>query len=224
MSEVNYELAAQQYADLHNKILAHFAGDAFKDEVRVAKSEFFDNAGILDEHSANFELRMSQFFDWYLMTRDLAGYGQTPLEVVYSTRELRFDPEEIVLIDKLRSHRHGIFEFSKIKGADIYLKDLLKNDKVIVKSSPWIYGFDSDELFEARLIPYQDTYIFTKGFCFHPKEAKKYILSEIKRHRKDPDLNPEDMMLKLLKMRYKFERYRHVKIDMIYSSDSKVGV
>jgi hypothetical protein len=55
------------------------------------------------------------------------------------------------------------------------------------------------------------------------RDAKKYILSEIKRHKKNPDLDPNLMMLKLIKMRYKFERYRHVKVDMIYSSDSKVG-
>src|SRR4051794_17035481 len=96
-----YEQSAKVYFQLIEKILAHFAGEEFKDELRLAKSEFFDNAGILDENSPQYELRLSQFFDWYLMTRDLKGYGQTPLESVYSTRELRFSPEEILLIDKL---------------------------------------------------------------------------------------------------------------------------
>ncbi len=212
-----------QYQLLVEKILAHFGGDLFKDEVRMAKSEFFDNAGILDEHSDHFELRMSQFFDWYFFTRELKGYAQTPLEAVYMARELRFAPEEIVLIDKLKQHRHSIFQFIKIKDKDIYIKDLIKNEKMVVKQSPWTFGFDSEELFEARLIPAGDSWVFTKGFCFHPMDAKKYILAEIKRHKKDPDLNPEDMMLKLVKMRYKFERYRHVKIDMIYSNESRLG-
>ncbi|GIL18040.1 MAG: hypothetical protein BroJett040_17910 [Oligoflexia bacterium] len=211
-----------EYFALMEKILHHFAGDLFREEVKMAKSQFFDNAGILDENAPQYELRMSQFFDWYLFTRDLSGYGQTPLEVVYMTRELRFSPEEMSLIEKLREHRHSLFEFTKIKDSDIYIKDLMRGDKIVVKKSPWVFGFDSDEIFEARLIPVGDTFIFTKGFCFHPAEAKKYILSEIKRHKKDPDLNPEDMMLKLIKMRYRFERYRHVKIDMIYSNDSKV--
>lgn len=140
------------------------------------------------------------------------------------SRELRFSPEELLLIEKMKIHRHGIFEFLKVKNGDVYIKDLLKNEKLVVKSSPWTTGFDSDELFEARLIPHDGNWIFTKGFCFHPVDAKKYILSEVKRHRKDPDLNPEDALLKLVKMRYKFERYRHVKIDMIYSDSSKVGV
>lgn len=216
--------AAHQYYQLMEKILHHFAGEAFRDEVRMAKSEFFDNAGILDEKSDHFELRMSQFFDWYFFTREMKGYALTPLESIHTVRELRFSPEETGLIEKLRAHRHSLFEFIKLKDNNIHIKDLLRGSKLIVKESPWTYGFDSDEIFEARLIPFEDTFVFTKGFCFHPVDAKKFILSEIKRHKKDPDLNPEDMMLRLIKMRYKFERYRHVKIDMIYSNESKVGL
>ncbi len=212
-----------QYFEIIDKILAHYAGEQFKEEVRQAKSEFFDNAGILEEHSDQYELRMSQFFDWYFFTRELKGFAQTPLDAVFMARELRFTPEEISCIDRLKQHRHSIFEFIKIKGSDLYIKDLLSNKKIVIKDSPWTFGFDSNELFEARMIPHGENWIFTKGFCFHPEEAKKYILQEIKQHRKEPDLDPEVMMLKLVKMRYKYERYRHVKIDMIYTNEFKMG-
>lgn len=215
--------ASQKYYQVSEKILSHYAGELFKEEVRVAKSEFFDNAGILDEHSEQFELRMSQFFDWYFFTRELKGYAQTPLEAVFMARELRFTPEELSLIEQLKTHKHSLFQFVKLKGDELTIKDLIANQKIVVRGSPFTFGFDPEEIFEARLIPFGDNWIFTKGFCFHPQDAKKYILSEIKRHKKDPDLDPEDMMLKLLKMRYKFERYRHVKIDMIYSNESRLG-
>lgn len=223
MKEINSSAASLAYTQLMDKILHHFAGPQFQDEVRLAKSEFFDNAGILDEHSEQFELRMSQFFDWFLFTREMKGFAQTPLEAVHMARELRFTPEENAGIDKLRQHRHSLFQFIKLKDQDMTIKDLVTGDKLVVKQSPWTFGFDPEEIFEARLIPEGNSWIFTKGFCFHPMDAKKYILSEIKRHKKDPDLNPEDMMLKLVKMRYKFERYRHVKIDMIYSNESRLG-
>ena len=214
-----------QYYSLIDRILQHFAGEGFKEEVRRAKAEFFDNAGILEETSDQYEFRMSQFFDWYLFTRDLRGYSLTPLESVHMARELRFDADETARIEHLKSHRHGLFEFVKIKNdSDVYLKDLIKGDKLVVKKSPWTHGFEKDELFEARLIPHGDSYLFCKGFCFHPVDAKKFILNEVKRHKKDPDLNPEELYLRLMKMRYKFERYRHVKIEQIYSNESKVGL
>jgi len=215
---------AKSYFQLIDKILQHFAGDLFREEIAVAKSQFFDNAGILDESSPQYELRMNQFFDWYFFTRDLRGFGQTPLESFQTARELRLVLEEVRLVEKLKNHRHSLFEFLKVKGTDIYLRDLLHGDKLMVRLSPWNYGFESDEIFEVRLIPHEDTWIFTKGFCFHPAEARKFIMGEVKRHKKDPDLNVDAMMLRLLRMRYKFERYRHVNPTLIYSADSKLGV
>lgn len=213
-----------EYEKLIEKILNHFVGEAFRDELTMAKKEFFEKAGTLDENSGHFEARMSQFYDWYFFTRDLKGYGQTPLEACHMVRELRFSAEEEKQLEVLKQSRHSIFEFIKIKGNDVHIKDLLANSKLVVKQSPWVFGFDPDELFQVRLIPHGDSFVFTRGFCFHPESAKKYILSEIKIHRKDPDLDPENLMLKLLKMRYRFEQYKHVKPEMIYSNDSKLGV
>ncbi len=205
-----------------DKILSHFAGVDFLDEVRQAKGEFFDNAGILEEESPAFELRMNQFFDWYFFTRKLSGYSQTPLHSCYTVRELRFVDEEKRAIDDLLAHKHSLFSFIKVQGEDLLIKNLFTNEKMTIKNSPWTVGFNQDEIFEVRLIPALDNWNFTKGFCFHPNSANKYIHFEIKRHLKDPDLDPEDLMLRLVKMRYAFERYRHLKPDAIYAANSKV--
>ena len=213
-----------EYEKLIEKILNHFVSDAFKDELATAKKEFFENAGTLDENSEHYESRMAQFYDWYFFTRELMGFGQTPLDACHLVRELRFTEAEMAQIEVLKKHRHSIFEFIKIKNGDVYIKDLLANKKLVVKESPYVFGFDADELFEVRLIPQGDSYIFTRGFCFHPESAKKFILSEVKRHRKDPDLDPDVMMLRLIKMRYKFEQYKHVRPEMIYSNEGKLGI
>ncbi|QDK36836.1 hypothetical protein [Bdellovibrio sp. NC01] len=213
-----------EYEKIIEKILNHFVSDAFKDELALAKKEFFENAGTLDENAQHYESRMAQFYDWYFFTRELVGYKQTPLEACHLVRELRFTPEEMDIIEILKQHRHSLFEFIKIKNGDVYIKDLLANKKLIVKQSPYVFGFDPDEIFEVRLIPVGDSFIFTRGFCFHPESAKKFILSEVKRHRKDPDLDPDVMMLRLIKMRYKFEQYKHVRPEMIYSNEGKLGI
>ncbi|MGE3756826.1 MAG: hypothetical protein AB7H97_03670 [Pseudobdellovibrionaceae bacterium] len=209
---------------LLEKVLAHFAGEQFKDEVRMAKIEFFENAGILDEASDHFELRMSQFFDWYFFTRKLSGFQQTPLEAAHMPRELRFSTQENEVLERLKQTRHSLFEFIKFKNKELTVRDLFKDKKITIPDCPWTYGFNSEELFEARLVPYNSTFAFTKGVCFHPPEANKFILSEIKKHRKDPDLNPDIFMLRLIKMRYKYERYKHVKLEQIYSNENKVGI
>lgn len=213
-----------EYEKLIEKILNHFVSEAFKDELIAAKKEFFVNAGTLDENSEHYESRMAQFYDWYFFTRELQGFGQTPLDACRLVRELRFSDEEVKTIEVLKNHRHSIFEFIKIKNGDVYIKDLLANKKLVVKQASYIFGFDADELFEVRLIPQGDSFVFTRGFCFHPESANKFILSEVKRHRKEPDLDPDALMLRLIKMRYKFEQYKHVKPEMIYSNEGKLGI
>lgn len=213
-----------EYEKLIEKILNHFVSEGFKDELALAKKEFFENAGTLDENSDHYESRMAQFYDWYFFTRELKGFGQTPLDSCQLVRELRFSDEELKALEVLRRNRHSLFEFIKIKNGDVYIKDLLANKKLIVKESSYVFGFDPDEIFEARLIPNGESFVFTRGFCFHPESVKKFIMGEVKRHRKDPDLDPDILMLRLTKMRYKFEQYKHVKPEMIYSNQGKLGI
>lgn len=213
-----------EFEKVIEKILNHFVGENFKDELALAKKEFFENAGTLDENSDHYDSRMAQFYDWYFFTRELVGYKQTPLECCHLVRDLRFTDEEQAIIEVLKQHRHSIFEFIKIKDGDVYIKDLLSNKKLVVKKSSYVFGFDPDELFEVRLIPQGDSFVFTRGFCFHPESVKKFILGEVKRHRKDLDLDPDLMMLRLIKMRYKLEQYKHVKPDLIYVNEGKLGI
>lgn len=210
------------FEKLIEKILQHFAGENLRDELIMAKKHFFGNVTLSDENSEQFEMRMAQFYDWYFFTRSLSGYGQTPLKSCFMARELRFSDQEKVLLEAFNKNIHSLFQFIKMKDQDVHIKNLFNGKKLIVKKSPWIYGFEVDEFFEARLIPFGETYVFTRGLCFHPQSASAYILSEIKAHSLDPDLNPDDLMLKLIKMRYKFEQYKHLQPDMIYSNDSKV--
>ena len=213
-----------EFEVLMEKILTIFAGPSFQDELNKSKKFFFESTVPNEENPELFDQRMSQFFDWYFFSRELDGFGQTPLDVCENSRELRFSPEEQKALQLMRQHRHSIFQFIKLKGEDVHIKDLLRNEKLVVKKSRQIFGFDTEEFFEARLIPTGDSYVFSRGFCFHPASAQKYILNEVKKHKKNPDLDPEELLLRLIKMRYKFEQYRHVKPELIYSENSKVGI
>ncbi len=209
---------------LIEKILNHFAGPLFFDELKMAQKEFFDQTSLDQDFSKHFELRMNQFYDWYFFSRKLSNFGQTPLESCFLVRELRFTEEEIAMIDILKKNIHSLFEFVKIKNSDVYIKDLVKNQKMVVKNSKVIFGFNEEELFETRLIQINGYFVFLKGFCFHPATVKKIILAEIKKYRKNSDLDPEALMFRLMKMRYKYEQYKHVKPELIYQNESKISI
>jgi len=218
----------QSYYLFLDKCLTHFVQGQFAEELVRARNIFFESSSVVDEISAAYEMRMAQFFDWYFFDYELMGYGLTPLNSLNMIRGLRLEPEEQALIEPLKANRHSLFEIQKLRGEELILKDLLRGDKVHVPVGD--VKLEGTEIFEARLLPFQksqsgfltasrEQWVFSRGFCFHPHEAVAYIQSEIKKHRKNPDYGANEMMLKLLKMKYKAERLRHVRIDMIYSDN-----
>jgi hypothetical protein len=217
-------LTIEQFEGAYLKLVGHFATAKYQDELNMARKEFFENAGTLDENKPNYALRMSQFYDWYFLTRPLKGHMQTPLMVVDIQRDLRLTEEDQEVINVLKKARHSLFELVKVKKGEITLKDLFKNEKLTVNTDQHIFEFDEKEFFEIRIIELNGKKYFLKGFCFHPESAQKFILAEVKTYQKNPDLDPADFMLRLVKMRYKFEQYRHVKPEMIYTNENKLGL
>jgi hypothetical protein len=204
------------------KLTSHFTGSEFAKEVKLAKSEFFERAGIIDETDSTFDVRMSQFLDWYLFTRKLSQHELTPLALAKQSNGVLKLEGEAKWLESLTSLQHSLFEFIKAKGDDIYIRDLMAGKKIIIKNSPITVGFSPDEVFDARLIPNDDSFIFTRGFCFHPPGARKYITREIKRVKKLTPDEKEQMMLKLIKMRYRTDQYKHIDVTHIYTDESKL--
>ena len=218
------------YDALIEKLMQHFSTGEFTVEVNAAKKQFFENAGVFDEESSDFEQKMTQFMDWFLFSRPFEGQASTPIQLIHQGKiSLPLSPDEIDQLDHLVKNRHGIFEFLKLKNEDVYIKDLFAGEKLVIKNSAVTIGFEKDQLFEARLIPIDDTFVFTQSFCFHPPGASKYILKEIKRVRKlkeetERDRERESLLMKLFRMRYKFEQYRHVDLKEIYTNEPRLRI
>lgn len=210
------------YDELTERLIVHFAGEKFAADVTAAKKLFFDEAGIMDEENAAFEMRMTQFLEWYLFSRPLGSSPLTPAQIGLQAEDVPISEAERPLFENLANSRHSLFELLKIRGEDIYVRDLFQGTRLIIRGSPIRIGFSREEIFDARLIPTGEEFSFSRAFCFHPEDASPYILSEVKKLRKAPPPAREALMLRLLKMRYKFEQYRHLKLDYVYTNEKKV--
>ena len=207
------------------KLIRHYTGAIFADELSLAKKQFFDNTGSLDEGKSNYNLRMHQFYEWYFLTRPLKSYMKTPLAVCDQHRDLRLTEDDLNVIQLLKNtHQHLLFEYLKTKKNTILVKNLLTNKKIEIELENFVFGFDSKEFFQARIVEINGKKYFLDSFCFHPESAQKFILEEIKILQKNKDLSLEDLLLRLNKMRYKFEQYKHVKPEFIYTNDNKLGL
>lgn len=215
------------YDELLDRLTDYFTGPEFHDEVTKAKEDFFGQMGAgLDaansEDAQNFEVKMSQFLDWYLFTRNLESRGVPPVRWALESVDFKIDESEREAYANIAEARHSVFEFLKLSGKNVYLRDLFTGKKIILKDSHLTDGFNRDEYFETRVIPSEDSYVFSRGFCFHPAEARKFILKEIKRVKKQGHSVHEELMSKFMKMRYKYDQYRHVALKHIYTNESKM--
>lgn len=211
------------FDELIDRLTVFFTGDRFRDDVAKAKKEFFDEAGVMDEENEAFEMRMTQFLEWYLFTRKLTDVGLPPAQYALQLEDFEMTSEERPAFENLAVTRHSLFEFLKVRGDDIHIRDLFLDKKIVIPGSIIRIGFNRDEIFDARLIPEGENFHFSRAFAFHPSEASKYIMTEVKKLRKSgTEDEREGFMLRLLKMRYKYEQYRHLKLDYVYTNEKKV--
>jgi len=214
------------YDALIEKLMQHYTMARYMPEVESAKGDFFERAGTFDEASLDFELKMAQFTDWYLFTRKMDASGRSGIEMVLDDPNYPITEEERPLYLNLRNSRHSLFEFTKLKGDDVYIRDLFTGFKYVIRHSHLTQGFSKDEYFEARLIPHDGSFVFSNAFCFHPAVVSKFILTEVKRINKMPEEEQaparEELLARLFKMKNKHEQYRHLDIQEIYSNESKL--
>jgi hypothetical protein len=216
------------YEPLIERLMQHYTGTRYLSEVEAAKGDFFERAGSFDEASVDFELKMAQFTDWYLFSRPMQASGRAALEMVLDDPHFKIKEDERPLFLNLRNSRHSLFEFQKLKGDDVYIRDLFTGFKYVIRQSRLTQGFNKDEYFEARLIPFDGGFVFSNSFCFHPSVVAKFILKEVKRVNKLPEEEQaqarEELISRLFKMKNKHEQYRHLDIQQIYSNESKLKI
>jgi hypothetical protein len=216
------------YEPLIDRLMQHYTSGRYLPEVQAAKEQFFEKAGTFDEMSLDFESKMAQFVDWYLFSRRMNLTGEVAAEMALDDPGFAMTPEDRVAYLNLRNSRHSLFEYQRLKGSDVHIRDLFTGFKYTIHNSRVTQGFNKEEFFEARLVPAPDGFVFASSFCFHPAVVAKFIQQEIKRISGLPDEEQgrarEELIARLFKMKHKHEQYRHLDVQQIYSNDSKLRI
>ena len=94
------------FEEMIDRLIVFFTGDRFRDDVAKAKKEFFDEAGVMDEENEAFEMRMTQFLEWYLFSRRLTAIGLTPAQYALQLEDFEMTSEERPAFENLAVVRH----------------------------------------------------------------------------------------------------------------------
>lgn len=211
------------YGDAIEKLSIYFSSPTYKKEILAAKSEFFGDVGVDDKESERYEQWMNIFFDWYLFKRPISGTTLPPAQYALEIDEFQqLHGDEKRIFMNLGKTENVLLQFIKIKGDFVFFKDLFRKRKVKVVCNEFVITLEKGDICDARLIPEDSHYFFTKGFCVHPNEANKFILKEVKALKKAEQEAQEAFQIELIRMFFKMEQYSHLRCDQIYSRNSKV--
>lgn len=212
------------YPEAIEKLSIYFTSEKYQEDVLDAKREYFADVGIDDKESDRYEQWMNIFFDWYLFSRPISGSNMPPASFAMEIDEFQqLLGDEKVLFKNLSQSQHSLLQFIKVKGDFVYFKDLFRKKKCKVRNKEFTITLEKGNICDARLIPEdEDVFSFTNGFCIHPMEANPFILKEVKALKKASEEEWVEFQIQLVRMFFKMEQYRHLKLDQIYTRNSKV--
>jgi hypothetical protein len=165
-------------SDNINQLVEEITRDHPQDDIFQAKKEFHKISGEIFEDDKSFESRMGSFLEWYTFDRICPESESTPLQQYLQNQSIT--PESRELVEAISQGIHGLFIAKKIKSDCVVVIDVMDDEKYRVLENQGSILFNSDDLFEGRVIPYKGQYYFTDHFCYHPKAVIGFILSKIK--------------------------------------------
>src|SRR6476619_3838353 len=199
----------QSYQPYFEELIAFGSTEDRKDDLIAAKRDFFEQTGEVFEDDKTFEMRMASFLEFYLFDRPSPVTGKTPAQELHE----RGGPDRSPNLRGFTETIHGLFEVRKLGKGEVRLRELFSGKDFDVTERRQLAGLEKGDLLEARLIPHGGHLWFSSAFIYHPKDAAKPILKEVKRRKKkEPHRTPKEMAWDCAKRALKTERYRQIAV------------
>ena len=195
-----------------DKIIDQYTQGDYYDLLVRAKDEFTTLTGKIDEETNEYESRMYTFNDWYIF-----NFRREDNRRIIDDYIQNYDLESD-LSKSLYNINFSLFQFVKINyKKQIVLKDILHNEKFVLKKEECNLALLEDDLFIGRLVSLEDRNYLLKGVTTLPREVLTQLKKQAKKVRK---LNSreavEDFLMTLEKLKVKSLHYGHLNSEKIF--------
>jgi len=195
-----------------DKIMDIYTQGEYYDLLVKAKDEFTTLTGKIDEEANEYESRMYTFNDWYIF-----NFRREDNRRIIDDYIQNYDLESD-LSKSLYNLNFSLFQFVKINfKKQIVLKDILHNEKYVLKKEECNLALLEDDLFIGRLVSLEDRNYLLKGVTTLPREVLTPLKKQAKKIRK---LNSreaeEDFLMTLEKLKVKSLHYGHLNSEKIF--------
>ena len=189
--------------------LQRFGDDAFHAELIAARVEYFAGLGQISENEDSFEAHLDRFLDWFLFERKLPQTGQTPVQTYIEQKSNSLGPDDMLIYEGFSKNIHSLFQVRKTDKGGVHLRDLFTKAKYYIEEDV-PHAFTKGQTFEARLIPYKNSWRFSRGYIFHPLSATKIINKRVKKISIEDEESQKALIRDLAIRRLKADRYKHI--------------
>jgi len=161
--------------------LFEFAAKAIpSDQILEAKKAYQKETGEIYEDDNSYDSRMALFLEWYLFDDYTVGKSQTPLEILIEENPNAWNNDKLEIYKSITKSIQGLFLVKKIKDETVKVLNLFTDEIYLAHEKDSRLIFRKNDIFQGRLIFFQEQFHFTGNFCFHPEKTHKYIKQEVK--------------------------------------------
>jgi hypothetical protein len=195
-----------------DKVLGLYTQGQFFAELKEAKDKYFSLTGKLDEDKDEFEPRMNSFNDWYIFQHRQKDGSKVIEEYI------RNNVLDEVLSQAFLNVNHSLFEFNRSSfRKQIVLKDILHDEKIVLKKDHPIISLMEGDVFTGRVIKYKSEHYLLKGVCILPQGVKSILKKQSKKVRKLNSFEDElNFLLHLEALKTKAMHYSHIDPTKIF--------
>jgi hypothetical protein len=183
-----------------NTLIKIATSDLFSENILEARNEYKINTGNVYEDDKSYESKMALFLDWYIFSRIDLKSNKTILEKIIDRDKEILSRNVLKAFEDFTKSIHGIFLAKKIKEHSAQVINLFDKKKYEVVEPIEKFYFRKNELFEGRLLSYNNVYYFTGNYCFHPKDSHEYIQQEVKKIYTKNQVNEKELKFKTSKL------------------------
>ena len=135
--------------------------------------------GTIYEDDKSYNSRMALFLEWYLFNKYAPNSSKTVLQVLLENNSEEFNNDKLNIYKSISESIQSLFLIQKVNDGSVKAINLFTDEIYLIQEKDSLLIFRKNDIFQGRIIYFQNHFRFTGNFCFHPKKTHKYIKSEI---------------------------------------------
>ena len=160
--------------------LFEFAAKTISDkQILAAKKIYQMETGTIYEDDKSYDSRMALFLEWYLFNNYAPKSSKTVLQVLLENNSEEINSDKLKIYKSISESIQSLFLIQKVYDGSLKTINLFTGETYLVQEKNSRLIFRKNDIFQGRIIYFQNQFHFTGNFCFHPERIYKYIKPEI---------------------------------------------